>query len=419
MTRGTGEPIPERSHLSGGTGNTGVPCESPGCRSKNARARVDWAREGLDDRAADQSLRTLCDKHKNARRKRATATSKSVPKQRNASQASAAKAPRLGRTAQPAKGPPPKVPNVVVRLQRALERATSALSSDPRETARICREALWNETDLRTSGDHRLVRLMDDFGDLRRRAQAAQRTASKRGRTRDRRLRGKAKPTLPEKVPAGDGALDESRLKGARPGSMPELIDARRSVVALLNAGRDRETVRLCSMLLATRKEMMSAAGEEGERMLSFLKACRTEAYDNMRAKGTLPPPRADAARKPRLESPESRSVNGLAPAQPKRVKRKPRKGRSKGRSVNGMVPVPREKAGEQLRSFAETGIRYSKALKMIEHDPRNAVSMCDKALKELNGLPDREDKREVRACWSRLRHQAIGRVKGRSPRRG
>lgn len=200
---------------------------------------------------------------------------------------------------------------------------------------------------------------------------------------------------------------------------MPELLDARRSLMALLNAGRDRETVRLCSMLLAMGKEVMSAAGEEGERMRSFLKACRTEAYDNLRAKGTLPLQREGATKKPRRESPESRSVNGLAPARSKGVERKPRKGRSKGRSMNGMVPVPQEKTRERLRAFAETGTRYSKALKMLEHDPRNAVSMCDKALKELNRLPDLEDKQEVRACWSRLRHQAIGRVKGRSPRRG
>lgn len=362
----------------------------------NAKARVDWSREGLDDRAADQSLRTLCDKHRDKQPKRSTKSSdrsaktpKRVPKPRKAPKGSASAAKHQApRASEGAAGVTPKLPTVVVRLQRAWERAAAVLPSDPAQAMRLCEMALWNEKRLRTAAGRatggpngtsegkKLLRLLDELGALQRKAETAQHAMVERARAREQGKAARAKK-------AAGTAPDQSWLNGRRPLGISELREARALVVRHLNLGRDREAARLCSTVLTTGEPAMSRAGREGERMRSFLRACRTEAYDNLRAKGVIPARRGDAPGRP---------------VQPGK------------QNTAAKVPAQRQGQTPQLGTFAKRAARYVQAKQTLESDPLLAVKLCDAALGELKRMPSAKGKKQARAHWIGLRDQAVSR---------
>ena len=384
-------PRPDGTGSASGTGRTGNPCEYPGCKSRNARARVDWSREGLDDRAADQSLRTLCDKHRNKHPKRSAKSSgrsakarKFVPRPRKASKGSVPpakyQAPQAGKGSAEVS---PKLPTEVVRLQRARERAAAVLPSDPAQAVRICEEALRNESGLRAArrgpaggpGGKKLPQLLDELGALQRKAETAQHAVVEREHAREQARAARVRK-------AADTGPDQSWLNGRRPIGISELLEVRALVVKHLDRGRDREAARLCSKLLTTGEAAMSVAGREGDRMRSFFLACRTEAYNNMRAKGVIPTRREDAAGQP---------VQGR-----------------RGNQNTTTVPQQRQRPVQQLGAFTKKGARYVKAQQMMASDSRRAVQLCDAALSELKRMPSSPAKKKVRALWVELRDEAV-----------
>lgn len=353
MTSGTGEPTPERRPLAVGTGNTGNPCEYPGCADKNASLSTIWERSDQDHDFGGTNRELRCVDHWGK------------------------DAPRIPRPRVPLPVDPGWKP-VVSRKKRG-----RSVASPPSRSGKVA------------------VRETTGAKGKRRGASSVKPTLGKAAAHDPARTRG-GRDTHPSHGRGGrlkgavvrTEALDENWLKDRKPTSMVELAEARLFVVALLNVGRYEDAVRLCSILLATGEGLMAAAKGEGDRMRSVLKACRIEAYNNLRRKGAHPSQREAAAKKSRGESPESRSVNGLAPAQPK-------------------------KRPKRTKVFAETGVKYSKAKRMLARDPQRALSMCDNALRELSGKSDLDGVKEARARWSRLRRQAESRIKGKgSPRR-
>ncbi|WP_152514285.1 hypothetical protein [Nocardiopsis valliformis] len=280
----------------------------------------------------------------------------------------------------------------MVRLQRAWERAAAVLSSDPEQTMRVCAVALRDEKGLRTEAGRaagrpsgklegkKLLRLLDELDALQRKAEAAQHAVVERERLRERARDFRAKK-------AAGTASDQIWINGRRPIGISELLEVRALVVRHLNRGRDREAARLCSTLLTTGETAMSAAGREGDRMRSFLRACRTEAYDNMRAKGVIPAQREGAPGKPG-------------------------QGQPGGQSATAMVSSQRQGLAPQLGAFAKRAARYVQAKQMIESDSRLAVKLCDAALRELKRMPSSKGKRQARARWINLRDQAVSRRK-------
>lgn len=302
MTRGTGEPTPERRPLSVGTGNTGNPCEYPGCTDKNASLSTLWERPDQDHDFGGTNRALRCREHwgleaprvprpreplptdpgwKVIRREPARdlrGARSQGPERRPGPGQKAAKRKRSlkGRSGQSQSitdrgGAASRRPVDMAKLNHLCRRAKELLPSDPGRAAEVCARALEQEKAAVASTGPRAQELMDTFRLLRRKALEAV------------RARGPLPPSLKvepvEEEQAPPAPTTKRGMAGLSTRELKE-FERRYHSAKRMAAQQPERAISLCNAALA-----MLAPRSGTKALRDLFQGVRTEARRNGRKK--------------------------------------------------------------------------------------------------------------------------------------
>lgn len=269
MTRGTGEPTPERRPLSVGTGNTGNPCEYPGCTDKNASLSTMWERPDQDHDFGGTNRELRCVDHWGKDAPRAPRPREPLPTDTGYIQrlrggsggtlrTPEGTSPGAGSGGGEKKRRGPNTPQTgsasqrgastprasvdMAELNRMCRRVRELLRSDPALAAELCARALEQEKAAVVSAGPRAKALMDTFRVHRRNGLA------------DARARASARSSMgsgeaPVRLAGPLGPMKQEGMRELSPQERKEL-DKRYHVAKGLVARDPGQAIGICDSTL-------------------------------------------------------------------------------------------------------------------------------------------------------------------------